>query len=124
VLEIFITAIIALVALAAFIALTAFTAFLAWKAYSLFLGLRAFRQDPVYVADYYLRNQLKDRGVDPSRIDQNSLAAAAKKNVLKARRPDGSVDPNDLSDLLQQEAARLASATANRRHSRQSPNLS
>jgi hypothetical protein len=124
VLEIFITAIIALTALAAFIALAAFTAFLAWKAYTLFLGLRAFRQDPVFVADSYLRNQLQDRGVDPSRVDQDSLAKVATKNVLKARRPDGSVDPNALCDLLQQEAARLASATANRRHSRQSPNLS
>jgi hypothetical protein len=123
VLEIFITAIIALTALTAFIALAALTAFLAWRAYNLFLGLRAFRQDPVFVADSYLRNQLQDRGVDPSRVDQDSLAKVATKNVLKARRPDGSVDPNALCDLLQREAAHLASATANRRHSRQSPNL-
>jgi hypothetical protein len=84
------------------------TAFVGWKIIAAIVTTLTLKKNPTYVAGVYLRHQLKIRGVDPTRVDQDFLASIAGKNVLKAQRLDGSVHKNALCDLLQQDAARYA----------------
>jgi hypothetical protein len=58
-------------------------------------------KDPVYVADCFIRQKLKERGVDYRRLNQEYLAALARNSVCKARCPDGSIDPIVLRGCLQ-----------------------
>jgi hypothetical protein len=74
------------------------------------LGALALKISPAFTANSLLRDQLKIRGIDPGQVELAYpflLAPIAAEAVLKARRPDGSIDPTALCGFLQEGAIRV-----------------